>query len=272
MRVQGATALIIATAMLAAAPAGAVVKGSVSSLDRFTVRLAGDGYCSGVVIARRAVATAAHCADGMYVIAGGRAFGVAGISRSAVLDDGRRVSVTGDAAILRLARPLPPDFEAAPVGEGVGNIFTIAGYGSTAERGRGSFGKLHEAVVVPAEPHALVDPNRTGPISASACFGDSGGPVFRADVLVGVITRAAHPSPRIACGDLTRWAPIRVTGAGEIVASTDEPASEEPPHRNRHHRSVHEAPVQQAAVFNWFGRSPEANVVRRSARHKSAQQ
>jgi hypothetical protein len=249
--------------MSLAAPAGAVVMGSVSSLDRYTVRLAGSGYCSGVAIARQLVATAGHCADGMYAIAGGRTFRVSGYSRHAVLDDGRHVSVSGDAAILRLTRPLPPEIEAAPLGEGAGNIYTIAGYGDTAERGRRSTGRLHEAVVTPAEPQALVDPNRTGTLSASACFGDSGGPVFRGDVLVGVITRAAHPSPRLACGDLTRWAPIRVLAAGDVVAAKDDAP--------RHHRRrAAQTPAQQVRPFNWFGQPVEAKIVRRSTRHKVA--
>jgi trypsin len=260
MRAQGAIALIM---MSMVAPAGAVVMGSVSFLDRYMVRLAGNGYCSGVAIARQLVATAAHCAHGMYVIAGGHTFGVSGYSRRAVLDDGRHVGVSGDAAILRLSRPLPPEIEAAPVGEGAGNIYTIAGYGDTHERRRS--GRLHEAVVIPADPQALVDPNRHGSLSASACFGDSGGPVFRGDVLVGVITRAAHPSPRLACGDLTRWAPIRTIAPGEVVAAKDE----EP--RSHHHRRA-QTQAQQGRLFNWFGQPVEAKVVRRSTRHKEARE
>jgi secreted trypsin-like serine protease len=58
-------ALLLFTAGLLAAPAHAVIKGSASSLGSYTVRLAGNGYCTGVVIARRAVVTAAHCAHGM---------------------------------------------------------------------------------------------------------------------------------------------------------------------------------------------------------------
>ena len=194
--------LALAAALLAAPPALAVVQGTSSTLGSYTVRLVGAYYCSGVVIARRAVVTAAHCGHGMRVLAGGRSYGIARVSRSAVLDDGRRVEVKGDAAILHLASPLPASVGAAPVGEGSGDSFTIAGYGTTDERWRGSFGRLHEAHLVNAGDNVLVDPNRRGTISASACFGDSGGPVLRGGELVGIITRAAHPSPRIACGDL----------------------------------------------------------------------
>ncbi len=133
------------------------------------------------------------------------------MSKSAILDDGRKVEVSGDAAILRLTRDLP-NVSPAPVGPGQGDSFTIAGYGSTNERGGGVFGRLHEAWLVAAEPFALVHPERAGPLSASACFGDSGGPVLRGGELVGIVTRAAHPWPHIACGHLTRWVPITVSG------------------------------------------------------------
>ena len=268
-----ATALIACTAaLLAAAQAGAVVQGTSSTLGSYTVRLVGAYYCSGVVIARRAVVTAAHCGRGMRVVAGGRSYGIANVSRSAVLDDGRRVEVKGDAAILHLSSPLPAVVVAAPVGEGSGDSFTIAGYGTTDERWRGSFGRLHEAHLVNAGDNVLVDPKRSGNISASACFGDSGGPVLRGGELVGIITRAAHPSPRIACGDYTRWAPIRVTGTAEaLAASNDEPVAAEPPRRH-YHRRAGDAPAQQATLINWFGQPAEAKVLRRSTRHKEARQ
>ncbi|HZQ11454.1 MAG TPA: S1 family peptidase [Pseudolabrys sp.] len=266
----GATALFAAmAAMLAAAPAGAIVQGTSSTLGSYTVRLVGAYYCSGVVIARRAVVTAAHCGRGMRVLAAGRSFGASHASRSAVLDDGRRVEVRGDAIILHLSSPLPATVAAAPVGDGAGDSFVIAGYGTTDERWRGSFGKLHEAHLVNAGDNVLVDPNRSGNISASACFGDSGGPVLRGGELVGIITRAAHPSPRIACGDYTRWAPIRVTGMGEAAAADAPPAEEKP---RRHRRRVHDATVQQTAAFSWFGQPAEAKLLRRSARHKEARQ
>ena len=211
------TVLILAS--LAPPPAHAIVMGTSSSLGGSTVRLVGPFYCSGVAISRRHVATAAHCANrGMRIMGGGSAVSIAGVSKSAVLDDGRRVSVTGDAAILTLTSPL--SIGPVTIGTSDSDRFTIAGYGTTNESNRMAFGALHEATLVAASPLALVDPNRSGSISASACFGDSGGPVMRGGVLVGIITRAAHPSPRIACGHLTRWAPITVSGqASEPVAA-----------------------------------------------------
>jgi hypothetical protein len=207
----GAALLLFVLLLTAPRDASAVVQGHSSSLHHFTVRLVGGAYCTGVVIGRRLVATAAHCGRGVSVAFAGRYYSAAGVSKSVILDDGRKVAVSGDAAILRLTRDLP-NVSPAPVGPGQGDSFTIAGYGTTNERGGGVFGRLHEAWLVAAEPFALVHPERAGPLSASACFGDSGGPVLRGGELVGIVTRAAHPWPHIACGHLTRWAPIIVSG------------------------------------------------------------
>ena len=73
--------------LLAAPPAGAVVLGSTSSLDSFTVRIVGRDHCSGVVLDRRAVATARHCARrGARVITGSGSVRVIGSSRSVRLE------------------------------------------------------------------------------------------------------------------------------------------------------------------------------------------
>ena len=209
--------------LLLATPAHAVIKGSASSHASFTVRLLGKGtYCSGVVIARDALITAAHCARTTPTI-GGRSLRVAGISRSAVLDDGRHVNVSGDAVVLRLASPLPPEVAAAPIGDGSGDSYTIVGYGTTDERRPGPADSPHEAMLVAERPGAMVDPNRIGSIGASACFGDSGGPVLRGGMLVGIISRASHPSSHLVCGHLTHWVPVT---ASDSIAAGDFPKNE----------------------------------------------
>lgn len=253
---------VCAFGLLAVVPAQAIVLGSLSSLGSFTVRVVGRDHCSGVVLARRAVATASHCARrGARVITGSGSVRVIGSSHSVRLDDGRRIHAGGNAVILRLAAPLPPGVSAAPLGRGAGDHFIIAGYGTTDEHAGGAFGALHEAHLVRARGRALVDPNRSGGMGASACFGDSGGPVMRGGALVGVITRASYPGRRIACGYYTRWAPIRVYGHARSAYSNDDGA----PVSTRHHRShrkhfhrharrsrKHESKKQQFILFGEF--------------------
>ena len=126
------------------------------------------------------------------------------------------------------------------------------------------------------QSRALVDPNRTGSIGASACFGDSGGPVMRGGMLVGIITRAAHPSPRIACGDLTRWAAISVSGEAVANAAPEPASAADEPQPRRHRRAArhrHEAEASTANPFgNWFQEKVKTRRhARKSPRHKSAQ-
>lgn len=269
LRTPIACTLMTLGLVTATTPAKAVVMGTSSSLSGSTVRLVGPYYCSGVAISRRHVATAAHCANrGMRIVGGGGSVGIAGVSKSAVLDDGRRVSVTGDAAILTLTSPLPSSISAATLGTSDSDHFTIAGYGTTNERNRLAFGTLHEARLVAASPLALVDPNRSGSISASACFGDSGGPVMRGGVLVGIITRAAHPSPRIACGHLTRWVPIVASGTASETVVAD--AAIEPPRKRGRHQSAkrQQSDVQVSLFGGWF---VEKTETRKASRRKTAQ-
>jgi hypothetical protein len=242
--------------LLGALPAQAVVKGSASALG-FVVRLVGDRGCSGVVVARDFVATAAHCAEGMRVIAAGRSFRVTRISRSVVLDDGRRLTVSGDAAILRLATPLPAEVEIAPIGDGEGDSYTIVGYGTTDERWRVPSRLLQEATLVAQSPGTLVDPNRTSRIGASVCFGDSGGAVLRGGMLVGIMARGSNPGSSRSCGYLTHWEPL--TLSAPAVASAEPVVSEragaEKPRDDQPQRSTPRPRMRLnvGGTFNLFG-------------------
>ncbi len=202
--------LVLACA--ACSPALAIVLGTASSLGAHVVRVAGasGAFCSGAVIDRFHVVTAGHCAASGVVI-DRRYIPAASRTQAARLADGRTITVHGDAAILSFRRPLPPSAVPIEIGvQGIDGEFTIAGFGTTSER-RWNLGTLHEASVVFHAPFKLVAPDRMSDISASACFGDSGGAVLRNGALVGVITRASHPHPVIACGHLTHYAPVVAT-------------------------------------------------------------
>jgi trypsin len=227
--------LIAAGALVTAAPALAMINGSPSGLAGHTVRIlstSGTAVCTGVAIGPRHVVTARHCYGGSRsVAAAGKRIRIAGAGAA-----GGGISVRGDAIVLTLAEPLPPDITPLAVGPGEGP-FIAAGYGTSVEAQRNLGASLQEATLVPAQGNTLVDPSRNGSISASACYGDSGGPVVRRGatgfVLVGVITRASHPSPRLVCGHLTHYAPLY--GSGQVVAATEEAAR---PRRTRRYRQV----------------------------------
>lgn len=208
--IQRVLPLMLACAF--APDANAIVFGTASSLSAHVVRVVGSSgaYCSGAVIDRHHVVTAGHC-SAVAVVIGGKYVAAVNRTQKAKLADGRVITVHGDAAILGFRLPLPPSVTPIEIGiQGTDGDFTIAGYGTTSEA-RWNLGHLHEANVVVHVPFKLVAPDRAGNLSASACFGDSGGAVLRNGALVGVITRASHPHPAIACGHLTHYAPVIAT-------------------------------------------------------------
>lgn len=273
-------ALAAGALLFFAGNASAIIEGHPSGLHAHMVRVhSGASHCSGVAIGRQAVVTAAHCARRPNVNADGQRIAVAQITRSAVVD-GRRVSVAGDAAILILLAPLPGSISPLSIGDPGGGEYTIAGFGTATEAQRMAIGTLREARLVEATRFALVDPNRTGNIGASACYGDSGGAVLRGGMLVGIITRASHPHPRIACGYLTRWAPVIASGAPIAIAAlpVDTPAyttpAEEQPRSRRGRRTRERAvvrvdvypPSEYAAPFTLA--AAEKTVVRKAKKGK----
>jgi len=190
---RGLGPLLAVLSILAAGPAGAVSGGAEVPEDGTTVMVLSSkgGVCTGIVVAQAAVLTAAHCAaagaehrvhyreGGQPVLAevAGRAVHP-GYDAGAVA--GRRRSI--DLALLRLERPLPGRFRPATLAidaPNAGASALLAGYGETAGGGPRSTGTLRALPLTVVEPYG---PSRIllwlrAAAGASACRGDSGGPV-----------------------------------------------------------------------------------------------
>ncbi|MEH3054925.1 MAG: serine protease [Patulibacter minatonensis] len=125
----------------------------------------------------------------------------------------KKVSTTGDLAILTLAEPLDldgptaaaialPQPQLVPEGEvfPVAAQLTVSGYGITSGSG-GTDGRLRSVAVTPVDPDLCDDADNAISIcaegrSGSACSGDSGGPVFApGPVLVGVVSNGPRNCP-----------------------------------------------------------------------------
>jgi len=208
--------------------AHAVMKGSsAGGISRHVVKLVGHNLlCTAVVIGRQHLLTANHCVEGrgpFHVIAGGARIAVASHSPS------------GQVTQLVLASPLPASLQPIATGATGGDgSYTIAGYGTAVESERMRSAGLKEAKLVnDSRYNALVDPRRRGAISASACMGDSGGPVAKFDgkryVLVGIVERVSNYAGIGACGFLTHYSSVsgtNVAAAPEGSRQVSEPRAQ----------------------------------------------
>jgi hypothetical protein len=222
------TLLVAASAafIFASSDAHAVMRGSsAGGISRHVVKLVGHNLlCTAVVIGRQQLLTANHCVEGsgpFHVIAGGKRIAVASHSPA------------GQTTQLTLASPLPANFIPIATGAASGDgTYTIAGYGTAQESERMRSAGLREARLVnDSRYNALVDPRRRGAISASACMGDSGGPVAKFDgkryVLVGIVERVSNYAGIGACGFLTHYSSVSgVSAVASAPAGTVRQASE----------------------------------------------
>lgn len=205
--------------LLAVAPARAVVGGRPdpgAAASAVMVLSSNGGVCTGIVVAPDAVLTAGHCVGGRaehrvhYKDEAGAPVLAEIAARAphpgydAGAVAGRRRSI--DLALVRLAAPLPARFRPAALSAAMpraGERLTLAGYGVAAPgdaRSTGTYRSLELAVVEPHGPSRILVWLGASPGGASACHGDSGGPIGPGSAVLAVSAWVAGK----ACGGISQ--------------------------------------------------------------------
>jgi secreted trypsin-like serine protease len=214
--------LMVAAYAAAISSAGAIIGGSAGEhgAQQHTVFLTSRAQdCSGTLIARDLVITAAHC-----VVSGGSfsmttSAGSIAVTQVAVHPAFRRDTYethkpSPDIAILKLASPAPRPLRPARLATDQafpprGTAFVIAGFGETVEGDRriGTFRTVQLANAGTTGGIMLRLTPTGGARTAGSCNGDSGGSAYRSEknvlVLYGVIAWAGGRPPATNCGTVT---------------------------------------------------------------------
>jgi S1-C subfamily serine protease len=246
----------LATVLAAPWPASAVVGGReggpIASATLMVLNARG-GVCTGIVLSRRAILTAAHCADSRVDLRihwreGGEPMLVepAAVALhpefNAKSVSNRQRSI--DLALVRLTAPLPARFATATLVDGglprAGSAVTLAGYGVAREGEARTTGTYRSAALTAVEPYGpgriliwASDPATGGKRpGAGACQGDSGGPIVTGSgSVVAVSSWSTGPSGK-QCGLLSQgvlvapqrsWIDRTLTGWGESADWTTTP-------------------------------------------------
>jgi secreted trypsin-like serine protease len=194
------------------------------------IRSARGARCTGIVLARDIVLTAAHCTSDATELtvcrgteAGAQSYKVIAVAPHPQYDARSYANAQApvDLALLKLELPLSYSGsvvmrERVPV---PGERFLVAGFGDAAAGCPAELGALQSATLTAiGEPSSLqlrlVDPASHGGTVAGlgSCRGDSGGPVFEWSggrfILVGVLSWSNGPNMSTGCGGITGATPI----------------------------------------------------------------
>ena len=227
---HGRTAIALAALAAALAspwPASAVVGGRdggpIANATLMVLNARG-GVCTGIVLSRRTILTAAHCADARVDLRihwreGGEPMLVEPAA-IALHPEFNAKSVTNrqrsiDLALVRLSSPLPARFSTATLVDGglprAGSPVTLSGYGVAREGDAKTTGTYRSASLTTVEPYGpgriliwAADPATGGKrAGAGACQGDSGGPIITGSGVVAVSSWSTGPSGK-QCGLLSQ--------------------------------------------------------------------
>jgi hypothetical protein len=194
------------------------------------IRSARGARCTGIVLARHIVLTAAHCTSDATELtvyrcteAGAESYKVIAVAAHPQYDAKgyAKSQAVVDLALLKLALPLSDPGplvmrERVPL---PGERLLVAGFGDAAAGSSAGLGALQTATLTAiGEPSSLqlrlADPASHGGALAGlgSCQGDSGGPVFEWSgghfVLVGVLSWSNGPNMSTGCGGITGATPI----------------------------------------------------------------
>jgi hypothetical protein len=173
------------------------------------------GFCSGIVLARNVILTAAHCIanpnDARVYVPGQPLLPLSRVAKHPGFhaDAARTRSRSIDLALIETADALPAGFAAPsfaePVRTAIGTAFEIAGFGVAREDDAKTSGTLRVAQVGLRAPLSSIllwlddAQHETG-----ACTGDSGGPVFTEGGKLAAIIAFAEGAGARHCGTLTQ--------------------------------------------------------------------
>jgi S1-C subfamily serine protease len=212
----------VAAFLLLPHPAGAIVGGSADGTkwQRQVVMIlsrsgSGAGFCSGVVLTRNIILTAAHCVAGAsqarVYLPGQPLLPLSRIAKHPGFhaDAPRTRSRSIDLALLETAEALAADFVAPQFADAaryeIGTTFDIAGFGVSREDEAKTSGVLRTGSVTLRAPLSSVllwldEPQH----ETGACTGDSGGPVLTQDGKLAAIIAFAEGEGSRHCGKLTQ--------------------------------------------------------------------